>query len=155
MQHRKGFVKLIQMLFPVALFAPLCVANAASPGNAPPLPVTGTRIVSVATEPQLQTAMGNLQNGDTLLLADGTYNLTGSLYIMAGTTSPFAATPAAPTSSSPARAWTIPTTAASRSASGATAPTRPSPTSRSATLGTTKLFSTRARSRRASIASGC
>src|SRR3989442_15309371 len=81
MQHRKGFVKLIQMLFPVALFAPLCVANAASPGNAPPLPVTGTRIVSVATEPQLQTALGNLQNGDTLLLAAGTYNLSTSLYI--------------------------------------------------------------------------
>src|ERR1043166_9941882 len=56
-------------------------ANAASPGNAPPLPITGTRIVRVATEPQLQTAMGNLQNGDTLLLADGTYNLTSSLYI--------------------------------------------------------------------------
>jgi len=68
-------------LFPVALLAPLCVANAASPGNASPLPITGTRVLNVATEPQLQTAMGNLQNGDTLLLADGTYNLTTSLYI--------------------------------------------------------------------------
>src|SRR6266516_7025709 len=72
-------MKLIQLLFPVALLAPLCEAKAASPGNAPPLPVTGTRIVNVATEPQLQTAMDNLQNGDTLLLAEGTYNLTTSL----------------------------------------------------------------------------
>src|SRR6266498_5667040 len=74
-------MNLIQLLLPVALLAPLCEANAASPGNAPPLPITGTRIVNVATEPQLQTAMGNLQTGDTLLLSDGTYNLTASLYI--------------------------------------------------------------------------
>src|SRR6185295_12447669 len=63
------------------VLAPLCIANAASPGDAPPLPITGARIVNVASEPQLQSAMGNLQNGDTLLLADGTYNLTASLYI--------------------------------------------------------------------------
>jgi len=74
-------VKLIRTLFKVALFAASGLANAASPGNAPPLPITGARIVNVATEPQLQTAMRNLQNGDTLLLADGTYNLTASLYI--------------------------------------------------------------------------
>jgi hypothetical protein len=57
------------------------LAHAASPGNAPPLPIAGTRVVNVSTEPQLQTAMGSLQHGDTILLADGTYNLTGSLYI--------------------------------------------------------------------------
>src|SRR5688572_7557973 len=74
-------MKLIQMLFPAAFLALTGAANAASPGNAPPLPVTGTRIVKVATEPQLQTAMGNLRNGDTLLLADGTYNLSASLYV--------------------------------------------------------------------------
>ena len=74
-------MKLIRTLFKVALFAASGLANAASPGNAPPLPITGARIVNVATEPQLQTAMRNLQNGDTLLLADGTYNLTASLYI--------------------------------------------------------------------------
>src|ERR1051326_765481 len=56
-------------------------ANATSPGNAPPLPITGSGIVNVSTEPQLQTAMGNLQSGDTILLADGTYNLTSSLYV--------------------------------------------------------------------------
>src|ERR1051326_9087316 len=70
-----------RFLFQVALLVHLGAANAASPGNAPTLPVTGARIVNVATEPQLQTAMGNLQNGDTLLLAGGTYNLTASLYI--------------------------------------------------------------------------
>jgi hypothetical protein len=38
-------------------------------------------VVHVTTEAQLQTAMGNLQSGDTILLADGTYNLTSTLYI--------------------------------------------------------------------------
>lgn len=57
------------------------VGRGASPGNAPPLPITGTRIVQVSTEPQLRAAMGNLRDGDTILLADGTYRLTVSLYI--------------------------------------------------------------------------
>ena len=56
-------------------------ARAASPGDAPPLPITGARIVNVATEAQLQTAMGNLLSGDTILLANGTYNLSSTLYI--------------------------------------------------------------------------
>ena len=56
-------------------------SGAASPGNAPQLPITGMRIVNVSTEPQLQTAMGNLQSGDTILLTNGTYNLTSTLYI--------------------------------------------------------------------------
>ena len=68
----------------------LCIAVAVAivknrsmllPGNAPQLPITGKRIVNVTTEPQLQTAMGNLQDGDTILLADGTYNLTSTLYV--------------------------------------------------------------------------
>ena len=63
------------------LFLLADAANAASPGNAPPLPITGTRIVNVSTETQLQTAMGNLQSGDTILLTNGTYNLTSSLYV--------------------------------------------------------------------------
>lgn len=54
---------------------------ATTPGNAPTLPMTGTRIVNVSTEPQLQTAIGNLQAGDTIVIADGTYNLTSTLYI--------------------------------------------------------------------------
>src|SRR5262245_16537081 len=53
----------------------------ASPCDAPQLPITGTRIVNVTNEAQLQTAMGNLQHGDTLLLADGTYNLTSTFYV--------------------------------------------------------------------------
>jgi hypothetical protein len=69
------------ILFAQLLFLPALALNAASPGNAPQLPITGARIVSVSTEPQLQTAMGNLQNGDTILLANGTYNLTSTLYI--------------------------------------------------------------------------
>src|SRR5688572_64022 len=70
---------------PFEVIAALLVAQtatlAASPGNAPQLPITGTRIVNISTQPQLQSAMGNLQHGDTLLLADGTYNLSSSLYI--------------------------------------------------------------------------
>ena len=65
----------------LALLAAQGAALAASPGNAPQLPITGTRIVNVSTEPQLQSAMGNLRQGDTLLLANGTYNLTSSLNI--------------------------------------------------------------------------
>jgi hypothetical protein len=50
--------------------------------SAPPLPVTGTRTVNVATEAQLQSAMGNLRDGDTVLLANGTYNLTNTLHVV-------------------------------------------------------------------------
>jgi hypothetical protein len=63
------------------IFVGQVVAFGASPGNAQQLPITGTRIVNVSTEAQLQTAMGNLQPGDTILLANGTYNLTSTLYI--------------------------------------------------------------------------
>jgi hypothetical protein len=38
-------------------------------------------IVNVSTEAQLQTAFSNLQAGDTVVLADGTYNLTSTLYV--------------------------------------------------------------------------
>jgi hypothetical protein len=54
---------------------------AASPGNAPALPLIGARIVNISTEAQLQSAMGNLRSGDTLLLATGIYNLSSSLFI--------------------------------------------------------------------------
>lgn len=74
-------MKLKERLLLIRLLIVAGLANAAAPGDAPPLPITGTRIVHVSTEPQLQSAMGNLQNGDTILLADGTYNLTSSLYI--------------------------------------------------------------------------
>lgn len=74
-------MKLIEMILTVALLAAPCLVQAASPGDAPQLPITGTRIVNVATEAQLQSAMGNLQHGDTILLSNGTYNLTSTLYI--------------------------------------------------------------------------
>jgi len=74
-------MKLACSLLPVALFASAGWAGIGLPGDAPPLPITGARIVKVSNEPQLQTAMGNLRSGDTFLLADGVYNLTSSLYI--------------------------------------------------------------------------
>jgi hypothetical protein len=49
--------------------------------SAPPLPLTGTRVVNVVTEAQLQSAMSNLRDGDTILLANGTYNLTNTLHV--------------------------------------------------------------------------
>jgi len=49
--------------------------------NAPPLQLTGTRIVNVSTEAQLQSAVANAQTGDTIVLANGTYNLTNTLYL--------------------------------------------------------------------------
>jgi len=49
--------------------------------NAPPLQLTGTSIVNVSTESQLQSAVANAQTGDTVVLADGTYYLTSTLYL--------------------------------------------------------------------------
>lgn len=74
-------MKPIGLFFAVAMLVLRDSASAASSGDAPPLPITGVRIVNVATEAQLQTAVGNLQHGDTILLANGAYNLTSSLYI--------------------------------------------------------------------------
>ena len=72
-------MKLLTTIAPLLALAGM--AEASSPGNAPALPMSGARIVEVATEAQLQTAMGNLQSGDTILLADGTYNLSRTLYV--------------------------------------------------------------------------
>ncbi len=65
----------------IASLQPLGVGFAQTACNAPALPLAGTRVVNVATEPALQAAMNNLQPGDTVLIADGTYNLASSLYI--------------------------------------------------------------------------
>ena len=70
------------MLLPVVLGVMGNLASGAFPGNAPSLPITGARIVNVNTEAQLQTAVVNLQSGDTILLVDGIYNLTSSLYVL-------------------------------------------------------------------------
>jgi hypothetical protein len=56
-------------------------ALGASACNTSQLPVTGSRIVNVSTEPQLQSAMGYLQSGDTIVLANGTYTLSNTLYV--------------------------------------------------------------------------
>jgi len=74
-------MKVIKKSILIALCAAAGYTRAASPGEAPPLPLTGTRIVNVATEAQLQAAMDSLQHGDTLLLANGAYALTRSLYV--------------------------------------------------------------------------
>lgn len=57
------------------------LCRAATPGDAAQLPISGVRIVNVSSEPQLQAAFGNLRDGDTIVLADGTYDLTGILTI--------------------------------------------------------------------------
>jgi hypothetical protein len=62
------------MVFGQTLGSP-CIA-------APTLPLSSTQIVRVATEAQLHHAMTNLRNGDTILLANGTYNLSNTLYVM-------------------------------------------------------------------------
>jgi len=74
----------LRAVFSIALLIAIIATRnipAASPGDAPALAVTGTRIVNVSTEGQLQTAMGDLRSGDTLLLADGVYNLSSSLFV--------------------------------------------------------------------------
>lgn len=42
---------------------------------------TSTRIVNVSNVTQLNNAIGSLQAGDTIVLADGTYNITSSLVV--------------------------------------------------------------------------
>jgi hypothetical protein len=74
-------MKRIETVCALAWVAATAAVRAAVPGDAPPWPITGTRIVNVATEAALQTAMANLQHGDTLLLAPGTYSLTRTLYV--------------------------------------------------------------------------
>jgi hypothetical protein len=76
-------VRVIAITIGVGLASAASYAQSPSPWacNVPLLPVAGTRIVNVSSEPQLQAAMGNLQAGDTVLIADGTYRLSSTLYI--------------------------------------------------------------------------
>jgi hypothetical protein len=74
-------MELPDLLVSVVLLGLASVAQGLSPGNAPPLPINGARIVKVGTETQLQAAMADLRDGDTILLADGTYALTSTLYV--------------------------------------------------------------------------
>jgi hypothetical protein len=63
------------------MFALASTALGAFPGRVPTLPISGARIINISTERQLQNAISGLQSGDTLLLANGLYNLTSTLYI--------------------------------------------------------------------------
>ena len=69
----------------VSIWARPQVATGQNTGSAclaaPTLAMTGNRIVNVSSVSQLQSAMGNLQAGDTIVLADGFYNLTSTLYV--------------------------------------------------------------------------
>ena len=65
----------------LALALPSSAQSSSGPCSAPQLPIAGARIVNVSTEAQLQSAVANAQAGDTIVLADGTYNLTSSLYV--------------------------------------------------------------------------
>src|SRR5262245_19995290 len=85
--HRPGdwhvFISLIGALL-VSIWVGPQVANSQSTGSpclaAPTLAMAGNRIVNVSNVSQLQSAMGNLQPGDTIVLANGIYNLTSTLY---------------------------------------------------------------------------
>ena len=55
--------------------------GAASPDTAPPLPVPTGTVVNVSTEPQLRAAVAALTSGTTIVIAPGTYMLTGPLYL--------------------------------------------------------------------------
>jgi hypothetical protein len=67
------------------VFLAMAASSRAQPGgsacDAPPLPITGARIVQMSTEPQLQSAVANAQAGDTIVLTDGTYVLASTLYL--------------------------------------------------------------------------
>ena len=80
---RLGHILRILSFSLLAALPGLGVTQGTTAGNAPRLPLAGTRIVNVATEFELQAAMTNLRNGDTLLLTNGVYHLTSSLFVNA------------------------------------------------------------------------
>jgi PKD repeat protein len=53
-------------------------------GNPPPLPAPTGTVINVSTVSQLQAAAANLQSGQTILIAPGTYKLAGTLYVPQG-----------------------------------------------------------------------
>lgn len=81
-QCRRQFVSIMYLLGLCCLCqGELSVAADLSCLTDQTLPLVGQRIISVVNESNLQEAMDDLQDGDTLLLANGVYNLTSSLYI--------------------------------------------------------------------------
>ena len=61
----------------IALAAQAAITKAC---NAPTLPITGS-VVQVSTETQLEAAVSSLQPGTTILIANGTYNLSRTLLV--------------------------------------------------------------------------
>ena len=57
------------------------MAQADSPDSVPPLPAPTGRIVRVDNEAALQAAVRGLTSGTTILIAPGTYALTGTLWV--------------------------------------------------------------------------
>jgi PKD repeat protein len=53
----------------------------ANNGNPPSLPPPSGNVVNVSTVNQLESAVSSLQSGQTIMVAPGTYNLTGTLYV--------------------------------------------------------------------------
>jgi hypothetical protein len=56
-------------------------AEAAAARPAPPLPAPSGSVVNVSTESQLQAAVSQLRSNTTIVIAAGTYTLTGTLYV--------------------------------------------------------------------------
>jgi hypothetical protein len=54
--------------------------------NPPSLPAPTGTVINVSTVSQLQAAVANLQSSQTIMIAAGTYNLTGTLYVPQGLT---------------------------------------------------------------------
>jgi hypothetical protein len=53
---------------------------------APSLPAPTGTVINVSTVSQLESAVTNLQSGQTIMIAPGTYDLTGTLYVPQGLT---------------------------------------------------------------------
>jgi len=64
----------------IAAFVPSAVF-ARSATSIPPLPAPSGTVVNVSTESQLQAAVSHLASNTTIVLAPGTYRLTGTLWI--------------------------------------------------------------------------
>jgi hypothetical protein len=71
------FSELACALSGTALAAQVAVTKAC---DAPALPVTGS-VIQVSTEDELQAAVKNLQPGMTILIANGTYDLSNTLHV--------------------------------------------------------------------------
>ena len=77
----RGAIALIALALGAGLFLSCPAKVFAWACNAPQLPLTGIRIINVSNESDLQRAVANLADGDTIVLANGTYLLTNTLYI--------------------------------------------------------------------------